>query len=66
MKSICACGPCQKLYGKLIRHVSAIENMSSEDKMLQKNLDGEVLDEEEEEKKNDASAEGSRSSPASP
>ena len=50
VQSLCECESCKLTYGKVARHIKAIEDMTSDDKKLMNNLDGNINDDEEEKK----------------
>jgi hypothetical protein len=48
--ALCQCPQCSKVFAKLTQHIQAINNLSTEDKQLQNNLEG-ILNEDDEEEK---------------
>lgn len=65
LEALCQCETCQKSYSKLQKLVTAMNNMSSDDRKLLNNLDGKI-NEDEEEKRPPMSPERVATSPQSP
>jgi len=51
MSNLCPCATCTETYSKLAKHLKAIQSMTAEDRGLQNNLEGNVNEDDEEEKK---------------